>query len=877
MNSNIEPHQDPPPPSPSLSPDDVADQLSDIDLTSNNNPSIQEDVVMTEAVGAKPSSIDTKISPEERISELEKRKVNMYNIWKVLDDKSSELMLMDDDHLLEANQKRLSYIEGNIQRLTNLIEAERKLVNLTVPFISHNVNNKYIPSDQLPKFNVDATASALYQLTHRDGNKNDKNSTNEPSLERFLREFERKFRDHGVSIDENWLPNLEICFEKSDNNLDHDWFARYVKRPVVELKEKRSWVEVKDLLIQKFDLASQTSQLSWTKYLVNFKQGATESLMASIHRFRLFATGAKFSSSVSNPILNTLFLSRLFTAKYQETILATVEKYNKSSLSSVTNTTKESIYAPSNAPMPLDMSWDDFEAILVKNIAHLESALIYIQKEHQQEVSKRQTESANDHQTKKRNFITANDQPTRYNNNISRSNVSNYNNNNNNRSMNNISRSNSKNDFFQEIADLKKKGLCTYCKTAKYSVDHAKICSARIKYEERKKTMNNHKPSVSIKPDNIKIKNDKNDKAIAGLEVTLQSNLASQNLKVVKSDISNSLSFNSSQDKIKASNKDYDSSSEDEYELFFNEYDRDLISSNKDNNLDLEYNNDINVFALRNHTVGDIDNPFDSDCVSFSPVTPITLNNNNTYGIIDTGANVSVINKNFANANNIEFNSIPGHLVLANGNKIPRMQTTHFVNVEYDNVDSVIKHKFDVIDDTILSYDNKILIGIDLLPKLSIHLMNVAVKHKSTEKEKDGSIVDKAYEPNISRAGTDKEQKVFDLAIKPYIVANQQLNKNSLCNIPDAVLYLPTPPNYVANIKQYPIPYTLQPKVMEIINNWIEDGIIVPAKPSAWNLPMTVTVKKNLDGTKTDKIRLVLHNRMLDKVLPIDNHLLSSN
>ncbi|KAG1619808.1 hypothetical protein G6F44_012941 [Rhizopus delemar] len=377
--------------------------------------------------------------------------------------------------------------------------------------------------------------------------------------------------------------------------------------------------------------------------------------------------------------------------------------------------------------MPLDMSWDDFEAILVKNIAHLESALIYIQKEHQQEVSKRQTESANDHQTKKRKFITVNDQPTRYNNNISRSNVSNYNNNNNNnRSMNNISRSNSKNDFFQEIADLKKKGLCTYCKTAKYSVDHAKICSARIKYEERKKTMNNHKPSVSIKPDNIKIKNDKNDKAIAGLEVTLQSNLASQNLKVVKSDISNSLSFNSSQDKIKASNKDYDSSSEDEYELFFNEYDRDLISSNKDNNLDLEYNNDINVFALRNHTVGDIDNPFDSDCVSFSPVTPITLNNNNTYGIIDTGANVSVINKNFANANNIEFNSIPGHLVLANGNKIPRMQTTHFVNVEYDNVDSVIKHKFDVIDDTILSYDNKILIGIDLLPKLSIHLMNVA-------------------------------------------------------------------------------------------------------------------------------------------------------
>lgn len=110
------------------------------------------------------------------------------------------------------------------------------------------------------------------------------------------------------------------------------------------------------------------------------------------------------------------------------------------------------------------------------------------------------------------------------------------------------------------------------------------------------------------------------------------------------------------------------------------------------------------------------------------------------------------------------------------------MQTAHFINVEYENIDRVIKHKFDVIDDSILSY-NKIIIGIDLLPKFSIHSMNVAVKYKSTEKEKEDSIVDKAYKPNIFRAGTDKEQKAFSLDIKPYKVANQQLNKNSLCNI----------------------------------------------------------------------------------------------
>ncbi|KAG1441540.1 hypothetical protein G6F56_011436 [Rhizopus delemar] len=255
--------------------------------------------------------------------------------------------------------------------------------------------------------------------------------------------------------------------------------------------------------------------------------------------------------------------------------------------------------------------------------------------------------------------------------------------------------------------------------------------------------------------------------------------------------------------------------------------------------------------------------------IAYSPVTPITLNNINTYGVIDTGANVSVLNKKFATDNKIEFHTIPGNLRLANGKRIPRMRTIDFVNVEYDNINNIIKHKFDIIDDHVLSYENRILIGIDLLPKLSIHLTNVAVKHKSVEKEVDDSIIDKAYEPNISRAGTEKEQKAFDMAIKPYVDANKNINKHALCNIKEAVLHLPTPDGYTANIKQYPIAYTLQPRVMEVIKGWLDEGIIIPAKPSVWNLPMTVTLKKNSDGTKTDKIRLVLDPRMLNKVLPL--------
>lgn len=169
---------------------------------------------------------------------------------------------------------------------------------------------------------------------------------------------------------------------------------------------------------------------------------------------------------------------------------------------------------------------------------------------------------------------------------------------------------------------------------------------------------------------------------------------------------------------------------------------------------------DKSVFAIRNNKVGDIGNPFSSDSVSFSPAAPITLNSVNTYDIIDIDANISVINKQFITKHDIKFRKIAGSLVLANGNKVARMQTINLVNV-YDNIDHAVKHRFDAIEDDIMSYKNKILLGIDLLPKLSIHLMNVAIKHKGLKKELDNSIPNKAYEPNVSPCWYGSRTKIF--------------------------------------------------------------------------------------------------------------------
>ncbi|KAG1048391.1 hypothetical protein G6F43_009214 [Rhizopus delemar] len=809
MNSNVEPNPQPPPAS--SSPDEVATSLDKISISSSDNmihPTNEKDTSMIE-VSSSNDNTET-LSPEDFINKLRSQKAAMLKIIDSINDQNIQFVMQNNFDGLKSNDKKLAFATKSLERFDKLIADQVNIISLNSAMkeapVLHHINNKYIPSKELPKFNVNPTASAMYQLTQHSGNKNNNNATNEPSLEMFLRGVERAFRDHNVSIQDHWLSNLEICFESGDNNLHYDWFCHYVKK-IVELKRKVICDDAKALSQEKFHLASQTTPQTWMKLLLNFKQRPDQSLADALYHFRRFSVGAKVPFTEGH-LINSLFVSRLYTTKFQDTVMATITNHTKHLPITEPAYPAHSIHAPCNAPSPLNMSWDNFEAILMKNMVNLESSLLSIQKEMQKEQVKKPT---NDNYKKRKlpAFSPSINQRT-----TPVKTLPNSNNNN-----------GKYNDFYEKIADLKRRGICTFCESAKYTTAHTENCAQRKRYDQRKSNKHNNKFVSNNSSNNT-------DKVIASLELTLEPNTACQNLN--KSETNNfHFSTISSQNNNASSDSPSCDSSEDEYNRSYKEFDRSLITSYLFAHFDVETSSDVNVFALRNNHVGDINNPFNSDNVSFSPVTLMTLNGINAYGIIGAGANVSVVNKKFVSDNNIELNTVSGNLILANGSTIPRMQITHFVNVEYDNVDHVLPHKFDVIDDNILSYENKILIGIVLLPKLSIHLMNIAVKHKSTEKEIDDSIIDKAYEPNISRAGTDKEQKTFDLAIKSYIEANKKLNKNTLCNMEDAVLHLPTPESYAANVKQYPIPYSVQPKVIEIINSWLDDGIIAPTKTSA--------------------------------------------
>ncbi|KAI7864007.1 uncharacterized protein EV154DRAFT_572594 [Mucor mucedo] len=215
-------------------------------------------------------------------------------------------------------------------------------------------------------------------------------------------------------------------------------------------------------------------------------------------------------------------------------------------------------------------------------------------------------------------------------------------------------------------------------------------------------------------------------------------------------------------------------------------HDNDELESNNNNTFfnknifSIKINSDsstcLNNFSLKSNTVGDTNNPFDSNNVAYSPVTPIIINSVKSYCTIDTGAQIFVMNKQFAVDNNIQFKQTEGSLLFAYGTKIQRQRTTQFLSLDYNGVEKQVLHKFDIVDNKYLSSSNQILIGMDLLPKFNIHLLNVAHKFKDTTEQVDDSIDDQAYVPNVTPFGTEKEQHAFTLALTPYIGANKALN-----------------------------------------------------------------------------------------------------
>ena len=253
---------------------------------------------------------------------------------------------------------------------------------------------------------------------------------------------------------------------------------------------------------------------------------------------------------------------------------------------------------------------------------------------------------------------------------------------------------------------------------------------------------------------------------------------------------------------------------------------------------------------------------------SFTCYTPIILQDKRSLGLIDTGADFSVLNRNFILNNKVNFYPKHGLLNLAGkNNTLNRIGVSESINIRYNG--KSLSHSFEIME---FSENDKVdvILGTDILNQLGITLSGVAHTWDDTVIFDDS--IDDTVKPNNSPSGSTVQQKFFMKELTPYINANQNIPKNKFCTVPESTVHLDTTPGKVANIRQYPIAYKLIPTLRNEINKWLENGVIKKAPVNtAWNSPLTLVDKKDADGNKTGK-RPCLDPRHINVLLPDDKY-----
>jgi len=254
-----------------------------------------------------------------------------------------------------------------------------------------------------------------------------------------------------------------------------------------------------------------------------------------------------------------------------------------------------------------------------------------------------------------------------------------------------------------------------------------------------------------------------------------------------------------------------------------------------------------------------------------NPLSPVLIEEQRLMALVDTGADVSIINKNILRKNkhfhHIKINPIRGQFMLAKkGAVASRDGTTSLLNVSYNGHQH--KHSFEILE---LDDGIDVILGRDIFPFIGVTLNGVAVNWDDNKIVYDDSIDDSEYQPNVSYAGTEHEHKTLIYSLQKYIDENQKIDVRSFCNIPESVVHLPTPPGKVAYRKQYPIADSMMSVVDESIAKWLLEGTIIRSNtPSGFNNPLTISKKKDLQGNPT-AFRVCLDPRELNTILLDDD------
>jgi hypothetical protein len=388
------------------------------------------------------------------------------------------------------------------------------------------------------------------------------------------------------------------------------------------------------------------------------------------------------------------------------------------------------------------------------------------------------------------------------------------------------------------------KNPCEFCDKAEFSFDHLRECVRYLQSEKYRKR---------IIQNNDKWNGKKTDKVITKNEDKLETN--NINIDKIYSEMEQDIpkAFQKISSKYKFNKHVFKVQSKNFKEPIKNENDTTIFKKINDNHIMCYKVNELS----------------EQEVQSLSPYSPaIIINNEKIIAMCDSGSPISIINKRY----NFEDKAIFDNLIPSTGRfsfidrnvTVERTGKTQPLTVNYKGKPS-FTHSFEVVE--MPEERLPLLIGRDLLPKLGITYEGIAYNFNEVEEIIFADSVNhQQYVPNVSKACTDKEYEEFMKELEPYFKRNNEIDIKELCPLKEALVYLKTKPGEVANAKQYPVAYALQPVVREQIKKWSDDRTIEPATISAFSSPLTL-VPKPSDSKGNKKWRVCLDTRRINNIL----------
>lgn len=237
----------------------------------------------------------------------------------------------------------------------------------------------------------------------------------------------------------------------------------------------------------------------------------------------------------------------------------------------------------------------------------------------------------------------------------------------------------------------------------------------------------------------------------------------------------------------------------------------------------------------------------------------VNINNKPLAGIIDTGANVTFISKKYVDQNGIDWQEKSGSVKLADGSTILSSGLTTQLNLRIGDAATITQLN-------VLDMPDDLLVGRDLFKLSGMTICNIPFKSCEANKNEKES---------INKQLIDERSEELKMKLSVEIKVNQQVF--GFCELEEAEVTLPTPPNKFAYRRQYPIAHVWHDRIDEQIRKWLSQGVIKKAPPGCkFNSPLLAIAKKSDGVIDNTKIRLCVDYRGLNDLLEDDKYPLPS-